>query len=65
MSKKKKPEKTEETKQEPIYLVDTLSAMDEIKSYGLNRHIIGAILKNKFYTLSEAHEAIRKALEGR
>lgn len=49
----------------PIFARETLLGMDEIRRYGLNLYFLRAILKEKFYTLAEAHEAIRKALEGR
>ncbi len=50
---------------EPIFARETLFGMDEIRRYGLNLYFLRSILKEKFYTLSDAHEAIRKALEGR
>lgn len=54
-----------ETKSSPIYLVETLMGMDEIKQYGLNKYFLRAILDKKFYTLDEAHAAIQKAIEGK
>lgn len=47
---------------EPIYLRETLFAMDEIKQFGLNQYFLRAILKDKYYTLKQAKELINKAL---
>ena len=54
-----------ETKSSPIYLVETLMGLDEIRKYGLNKYLLRAILCDKFYTLEQAHELIRSKLEGR
>ena len=59
------PNAETEIKPSPIYLVETLMGMDEIKQYGLNKYFMKAILDKKFYTLEEAHAAIRKAIEGK
>lgn len=47
---------------EPIYLRDTLLGMSEIQAFGLNRHFLCAILKDKFYTLEDAKRLIRSVL---
>ena len=47
---------------EPIYLRETLFAMDEIKQFGLNQYFLRAILKDQYYTLKQAKELINKAL---
>lgn len=53
-----------ETKSSPIYLVDTLVEMEEIKKYGLNKYFLRSILSDKFYTLEQAHALLKKAVEG-
>lgn len=52
----------EQKRPEPIYLRDTLLGMSEIQQFGLNRHFLCAILKEKFYTLEEAKRLIRSVL---
>ena len=47
---------------EPIYLRETLFAMDEIKQFGLNQYFLRAILEDQYYTLKQAKELINKAL---
>ena len=47
---------------EPVYLRETLFALPEIKSFGLNQFFLRAILKEKYYTLSEAQRIIRSVL---
>lgn len=49
-------------KSESVFLRETLFALDEIKEYGLNQYFLRAILKNKYYTLSDAHRLIRESL---
>lgn len=56
-----KPVEAEQDKKESIYLRETLFGMDEIKAFGLNRDFLCAILKDKFYTLSQAKELICSA----
>lgn len=60
------PEKPEELEtkpiNEPIYLRETLMEMDEIKSYGLNKYFLRAILKDKYYTLEGAKALIQSKL---
>lgn len=48
-----------------MFLRETLMGMEEIRKYRLNESFLRAILKEKFYTLEDAEEAIRKALEGK
>lgn len=49
-------------KSEPVYLRETLFWLDEIKQFGLNQYFLRAILPDKYYTLKQAKELIRKAL---
>lgn len=48
---------------EPIYLRETLMEMEEIKSYGLNKYFLRAILKDKYYTLSMAISLLDEAIK--
>lgn len=73
MARKKQPEPVIEQQEkpeeletkpinEPIYLRETLMEMDEIKSYGLNKYFLRAILKDKYYTLEGAKALIQSKL---
>lgn len=56
------PVKEQSASQEPIFLRETIFSLDEIKKYNLNQYFLRAILKDKYYTLSEAHRLIKAAL---
>lgn len=43
---------------ESIYLVETLTKLDEIQKYGLNKYFLHAILPDKYYTLRQAEALI-------
>ena len=55
----------EGTETKPIYLRETLMEMEEIRKYRLNAYFLRAILKERFYTLEDAEQAIQKAIEGK
>lgn len=52
----------ESQKTESVYLRETLFTLPEIKAYGLNLFFLRAILKDKCYTLSDAHRLIRSVV---